>query len=133
VAELIVFGDTVALVASVLAAGCDVPTGTRVPTDRPSTFIRVIRTGGPRSNLVTDAAQITVESWADTDGEAHDLAQLARAVLHALPGDVVDGVPVYRVEEFSGPADLPDPLSNQSRYSQTFAVHTRGATQEEAS
>lgn len=131
--ELIVFPDTVALLCGVLEDECAVPAGTRVPNPRPATFLRLDRTGGPRQTLVSDAAQVTVESWAASEAAAHDLAQLARAVLHTLPGTVVDGVAVYRVDEVSGPANLPDPLSDQARYSQTFAVHVRGATQGESS
>lgn len=131
--ELFVFPDTTALVCSALTDRLDRPAGTLVPEQRPDEFFRVLRTGGPRHTIVSDAAQVTVESWAATEAAAHDMAQLARAVLHTLPGTVVDGVPVYRVDEISGPGNLPDPLSNHPRYSQTFAVHTRGATQEEES
>jgi hypothetical protein len=53
------------------------------------------------------------------------MAQLARAVLHDLLGTVVDGVLVCKVDEFSGPVNLPDPLSDQPRYTQTFSVALR--------
>jgi hypothetical protein len=128
VTDYIVFPDTVALLCDYLNAQTGIDTGRSVPHDRTdsSTFLRLQRTGGPRHTLVSDAATVIVESWAPTPEEAHDLAQEVRALVNALQGQIVDDVPVYLVNEVSGPADLPDPLSNQSRYTQTFEVHVRG-------
>jgi hypothetical protein len=86
----------------------------------------VFRTGGPRLNLVVDSAQVTVEAWAADDVAAHDLAQAARAVIGGMEGTSVGGTLVYHVDEFSGPGNLPDPESNQSRYTWTMSVNTRG-------
>lgn len=132
-AETIVFPDATLTIVDILEAalpgfGCDVPIGGHVPNPRPAVFVRVLRTGGVRATLVTDAAQVTVESWASRTGDAHDLAQLVRAVLLAAPG----AAGVVAVEELSGPADLPDPESNQHRFTQSFLVHTRGAAVEPA-
>lgn len=98
-----------------------------VPNPRPDRFIVVRRVGGPRETMVSDAASVAVEGW-DKDGnaEAHDLAALARAWILALPGEVIDGTPVYKVEEIAGPANLPDPLSDHHRWTFTVAVHLRG-------
>lgn len=125
--ELIVFPDTGAILIDYLVEVLDVPVVSKIPADRPGAFVRVRRTGGPLRNIVTDEPTITVDCWADDEGDAHDLAQLVRAHLHALPGQMLDDVPVYRVTEFAGPADLPDPLSDQPRFTQTFAVAVRGA------
>jgi hypothetical protein len=131
--SLVVFPDATAIIigrlADDLAAefGETAPVLPRIPTTRPAKFVRVVRTGGPRLNLVADNPQITVESWADSDEDAHDLAQQCRTILNAMPGATVDGVAVYRVAEASGPGNLPDPDSAQSRYSQTFTVGLRGA------
>ncbi len=124
--EVIVFPDTVALVVTHLGDNLDEPVYSRIPNPRPAEFVTVQRTGGPRRNLVTDEAQITVDSWAQTPAEAHDLAQLARAYINSLPGQQVDGVAIYKSDELAGPADLPDPLSDQPRYSQSFAISARG-------
>lgn len=124
--DVITFPDTVALLIGHLDANLTEPVRHRIPNPRPATFVTLRRTGGPKRNLVTDQAQVTAESWADTDQAAHDLAQEVRALLNALPGTVVDGVAVYRCDELSGPADLPDPLSDQARYSQSFSVALRG-------
>lgn len=126
------FSDTVTVVRTLLLDGLDdhgygsVAVVSRVPNPRPTSFLRVFRTGGPRMNLVADDAQVTVEAWASTDTAAHDLLQAARGLIVAARGTVVDGTTVYRVAEVSGPAWLPDPLSDQSRYTQTFTVATRG-------
>lgn len=124
--DLVTFPDAVALLVDYLDASITEPVGHRIPNPRPTTFVTVRRTGGPKRNLVTDQPQITVESWAASDEDACDLAQEVRAWLNALPGEVLDGVAVYRVEELSGPADLPDPVSDQPRFSQSFSVALRG-------
>lgn len=130
---LVVFPDATAIIIGRLADDLAAefnetcPVVPRIPTERPTRFVRVVRTGGPRLNLVADDAQITVESWGDSDEDAHDLAQQCRAIINAMPGTSVDGVAVYRVAEAAGPANLPDPDSAQSRYTQTFTVGLRGA------
>lgn len=124
--EPIVFPDATAACCTWLAAYLLEPVGSKVPNPRPTAFVTINRTGGPKRNLVTDEPQITVESWAQTDEAAHDLAQAARAYLNAMVGEIVNGAPVYRVDELSGPANLPDPLSEQPRYSQSFTVAIRG-------
>lgn len=121
------FPDVAALVLSWLRPRLGVPATMTVPSSRPGSFVTVQRTGGPRANLVTDGAQITVDSWAASPADAQDLAQRARAHLHAAVGQMVDGTPLYRVVEYSGPAWMPDPESAHARYRQTFAVYVRGA------
>lgn len=124
--EVITFPDTEALVISYLNGLMVEPVHSEVPNPRPTSFVTITRTGGPKRNIVTDEAQITVESWGETKAQAHDTAQEARALLNALPGQSVSGVPFYKATELSGPADLPDPLSDQPRYSQSFLVAARG-------
>ena len=119
--EAIVFPDAVELVCDHLRIQlAPTPVVSRVPTTRPAAFVKVTRVGGVRRNLVTDEPTLTIEAWAATEQAAHDLSQLARAHVYAMPGDG----DVYRVTEFSGPALLPDPLSDQPRFSFTVAVAT---------
>lgn len=125
--DIVLFPDAVALVTGYLDDLFGIHVGSRVPDPRPSEFVTVRRGGGVRHDLVVDAAQLLIESWADQPETAHDNAQIVRAYLHALAGQVVDGVTVYRVEELSGLADLPDPLSNQPRIVFTVLVHVRGS------
>lgn len=122
----VLHGDTAATVITVLNAALTPPVSGKVPNPRPDTFVTVRRTGGAQANRVVDAATIVVEAWALTDTAALDLAQLARRALHEAQGTVVGDTTVYRVQELSGPAELPDPLSEQPRTTQTFTVETRG-------
>lgn len=122
--------DTVVVtnLAAVLAARGDTAVvATIVPNPRPDRLVVVHRTGGPRRDQITDNAQLTIECWDATDTGAHDLAQLVRAYINAMPGHVHNGVAVYRVTEFSGPALLPEPNTALPRYSFTAQVAMRGA------
>ncbi|MDP1793726.1 MAG: hypothetical protein Q8K63_06265, partial [Acidimicrobiales bacterium] len=124
---LVVFPDVAAAVAAHLDDILDEPIVTRVPNPRPPRFVLVRRVGGPRRDVVTDEATLTLEGWAEGEAEAHDLLQLARAHLHTLSGRN-NGVTTYRVAEFAGPASLPDPESSQPRYTMTISVAARGVT-----
>lgn len=127
----VLFPDTVTLSVDYLAeqlvdAGYDTPVVSAVPNPRPAEFVHLYRLGGPRNTPVSDRAQIAVDTWGDDDIAAHDLAQIARAHIVAMYGQVVAGVQVYRVDELSGPSSLPDPESGQARYSFQVAVMVRG-------
>lgn len=128
--EVIVFPDAEQVLGDWLAEqlaarGYDVQVGTRPPDPRPASFVTLQRTGGPRANLVTDAPLITVESWADQESAAHDLAQLVRGLLNSAAGRVTAAT-VYQVRESGGPGNLPDPVTAQARYTQTFEIRLRG-------
>lgn len=130
----ILFGDIQLAVvtrvrARLLALGSPAKVGTKIPNPRPALFVTVRRTGGPRTPyVVTEVAQVTVEAWGDNEKASSDLAEQVRAIVHAMAGGEHSGIPFYRVEEFSGPANLPDPESTQARYTQTLSMHVR-ATQ----
>lgn len=138
--EVIVFPDATLLFADYLRdeladrgyTGLHV--GTRIPNPRPAQFVRVLRTGGTQRNVIVDETQLTVECWASSEKAAQDMAQLARALIVAARGQVLDGTPVYRVVDITGPGSLPsgpvhtpDPLSGQERYSFSMLVACRGA------
>lgn len=129
-AEVIVFPDAEQVVGDWLAAelaarGYTVPVGTRAPDPRPGAgFVVLKRTGGTRHSLVTDAALLTAECWADLESGALTLAELVRGLIHSAPGRLAG---VKAVREASGPGNLPDPVSPQARYTQTFEIHLRGA------
>lgn len=116
-----------AAAAGLADAGRTVPVGTVVPNPRPAEFVRITRAGGLRRNLVTEDARVVVEAWAQADEDAADLAELVRAVLHALAGTTSDDdVRVYRVDDTEGPADDPDPMSDQPRYQLALSITVRG-------
>lgn len=129
--EVIVFPDAAAAVidgleAELAARSNMTPVRSRVPDPRPVTFVRVQRVGGPRRNLVVDDATVVVEAWAADEATGHDLAQLCRGIVHSLAGSTVGDTVVYRVDEFAGPGLLPDPVSQQTRWTMTFQISTRG-------
>lgn len=125
--DAVLFGDAERLLADWLRGEIDAPVSNKVPNPRPPRFVTVRRHGGPRANVVTDAPQIGVEVWGESDADAHDLAQVARsALLYQLRGQVIDGHTVYRVTEIGGPGNLPDPVSNQPRYVFELQVFIRG-------
>lgn len=132
--DVVLFTDAVAAVTTYLADTLGVATAKRIPNPRPDEFFRVFRAGGASRDVVIDDATIVVEAWAPTDEEADDLAQLARAHLLAIAGHTLDdGTLIYGVTEVAGPADLPDPLSAQSRSTATYQVRTRGVALDTAS
>jgi hypothetical protein len=130
--ERILFPDALVAVIGALNAQLaafgytGVSVRSKVPNPRPARFVRVFDTGGARANLVTHAAQLTVEAWAASDGDAKALAFACWAIVTGLEGTVTGGVTVYGVNDFSGPAFLPDPESDQSRYTWTTSVNVRG-------
>lgn len=132
----IVFPDAVAAVLAYLADVLAVDTGTHPPKDRTvgdGPLIVARRTGGTADEIVVDLATFVLESWHDTEEEAHDLAQLARAYVLALWNTNVDGTLLYRAVELGGPASLPDPLQRSPRFTATYQVAARGSTLVESS
>lgn len=104
------------------------PVSSKVPSDRPNSFVTVRRTGGVMQTRVSDAPQLTIECWAGSDIAAYGLAADVRKLLHEMAdGTNRDGVIVYRVVEFSGPAYQPDTASLQDRVRWTVQVHARQA------
>lgn len=99
-----------------------------IPADRPGRFVTVRRTGGVKVTLVSEIVQLTVEAWDVDAGAAQDLAQLARSIISAMAHGRWGGVPFGRYEEFSGPADLPDPDREQARFTWTCTLHVRAAS-----
>lgn len=130
--EVIVFPDVEAIVISYLntefeALDETARASTKVPPTRPAKFVRVLRTGGS-SSLIEDRAQLTVEAWANTAVVANALMQLTRGLIKAIDQVTVSNVTYqfYRPQEFSGPANRPDPDSGMERYTETFSVGVRG-------
>jgi hypothetical protein len=134
-AELLVAPDAVDLICVWLRTELPnlpdqnaVPVTRGVETPRPPEFITVRLLGGAGRDPalpVVDRAIVAVEAWAGTVAAAHDLAQNARAVVHAAQGVVHRGIQVYRVVEAGGPVELPDPISAQPRVTFTVELWVR--------
>lgn len=132
--EMIVRPDPVAAVLIALNANLatlgqsGVVAYAQVPTTRPAKFVKVTRIGGPVTGLVVDNAMVNLEAWATTDKQSLDLAAAASAIVNAMAGSVVGTTTVYRVTEFSGPANSPDPASSTPRHTWTVEVACRAGT-----
>lgn len=120
--ELLVFPDVEALLISALDDGF----ATRMPSVRwgskkqsATRFGRVIRTGGPRETLVTENAMFVLEGWAASEADAIAILNLGRAIVFSLEGTL------YGASESAGPANLPDPTTDQIRYTATLTVRAR--------
>lgn len=96
------------------------------PNPLPPTFVLVKRIGGHARNLVIDDAYLTIETWAPTEYEAHDLGQITRAEIHAAVGHYMGTQFLYRVDEIGGLAMSPDPDTATPRYTWTVSVSLRG-------
>lgn len=125
-AEAIAFPDAEAVLVGLLNPVLDVPVRTRVQNPRDESFVRLVRTGGARRDLVADSALVVFECWAPTEPEAAELARLCRARVHALARQDTSPT-VYRVVEVGGPAYNPDPSAGVPRYTFSAQVDIRGA------
>jgi hypothetical protein len=124
--EPVFFADAEAAWRTYLDGLVDVPVSVHVPNPRPDSFVRVIRTGGPRANVVVDDVQLTFECWAGTTVAAAALASVVRAHVNAAQGTHVGGVWCGHVREMGGPGNLPDPSTDQYRYSWSVMAAMRG-------
>jgi len=120
--EAVLFRDVEALVCDYLRHPLlgGIYVGNRVPPTRPSEFIRILRFGGMKETLISEAAIIGVEAWAQSEVRASMLLSQCRALLNAADGTI------YGVHEVSGPANLPDPTTAQIRFTMSFQIRARG-------
>lgn len=127
-AEIITFPDVEALVVAALNAGftargeAGLKAHTRVPNPRPAEFVKVLGGGGLDETMVSEAAQITLEGWAATEPRAREICELARAIVRSQDSDI------RGARGFSFPQNLPDPTSDQARYTSTGDVRVWGTT-----
>lgn len=123
---IVAFPDVEAFLVRVLRDVLDVPVSTRVPADRPPAFVRLVRVGGTRRDVVTDLPMVTFECWALSETRAADLGREVRARVHALAQTEDAGDYVRAVSEVGGLQAFPDPTSKTPRYVFTVQIQTRG-------
>lgn len=88
--------------------------------------VRVIQTGGSgRIDVVLSGFQLTFDSYDDSESDAGELARRVGALVHNLAGTVQDGVTFTAVRSFAAAANLPDPLDDRPRYTQTFEIFAK--------
>lgn len=129
--EVILFGDIeeavrAALATRLAARGSDATAHCSIPNPRPTAFVVVQRTGGPRRDIITDSARLTIDCYAQTGQSALALAQLVRAIVYSLAGTFTGGLAIQRVIDVSGPTLAPDPSSGMPRYKLMCQVDYRG-------
>jgi hypothetical protein len=124
--EYVVFGDLEAAAITWLSARVgDVQVGTEVPDPRPDELIKVSRTGGSDTNIVTERGQLTFECWAADSVRASELCRLVAALVRAMDGQTVDEIFIRRVRTVGGPVAFPDPATDLPRYQYTAELATR--------
>ncbi|WP_217545568.1 hypothetical protein [Streptomyces sp. GbtcB6] len=105
---VVVFPDAELVAVTVLRAALDagVTVGTEWPEDLAAEVktgvVSVTRGGGATvQRFVTEDVTLDIDVLAAEKGQAHDLAQLARAHLQAAEGTSVDGAQIYSVADIS--------------------------------
>lgn len=116
--------DVELLLTVYLTALLDVPVATRVPRQRPETWLQIRRIGGVLE-LPRDRPRVDLIAWGRDDASAHDLCKAARQAVHALAGTTLLGVTCYRVEEFLGPSRRDDIDSGTPRMWMTVQLSLR--------
>lgn len=107
---VVVFPDAEETACAVLRAALDA--GTHIGTEWPEGWqaklatglVSVTRGGGATvQRFVTEDVTLDIDVLAATKAQAHDLAQLVRAHLHAAEGTTVGGAQIYTVTDISLP------------------------------
>jgi hypothetical protein len=118
------FRDVEAVLADYLRANLSVPVSTKVPSPRPTSFVRSWRTGGPTTSRVTEQPQMTVEAWAGSKGAAADLALDCRELLLDTARRATAGFHRVRIDSLYYD---PDPDSGTDRYTLAVFLTVRAA------
>ena len=131
-AELISFPDPESVLCSFLTAQlvsgtfAGVKASTEVPNPRPTEFVRVLLVGGFQDGLVTDVPRLAVEAWGVSKARASGLAARCRQLIDAAARDgSIGAATLHRVNVVSRPQFLPDPETNQNRYTATYELALR--------
>lgn len=100
----------------------DVPAVGRIPNPRPRKFVRVRTGGGSDVDLVAVQPTVFVECYADKIEDAESLSLDCDALMSkaSLEGWLLT-VSVRRIDVVSRPQELPDPLTDQARFTATYA------------
>jgi len=128
--EVLVTPDVLVAATGYLRAGLGVladRVATSVPSTMPNNMVKVSLTGGSRTGVVSDTAQLTVECWSSNDPTASLLARTAHAYMLAAAGVEAGGLWVRKAETVGGVQDFPDPDIDKPRFQFTVRWHVRPA------
>lgn len=82
-----------------------------VPSNRPTSFVTVERTGGSHDSVVIDRPTVAIQAWSDKRLSASELAYSIRDALIGMVSEVnICKVSINSIYNF------PDPVSGVSRY-----------------
>jgi hypothetical protein len=112
-----------ALVRFLKAEG--VTASTNYPKVESAEFATLFRSGGARSNPVTENALVVFEAWGSDKGKARALGERLRGLVGERVGIEAN---VKRVGEVGGLAWLPDPDNSKPRYTFTAEFRVKGIT-----
>lgn len=106
------------VVIALLTEALLVPVMGKARDKLPDTWVRVVRVGGTKRNIVTDYPMVTCECWGMSEVEAEVLAMQVSDILESSPGefvmyplgdDTVAQAWICDYNEIGGPASNPDP------------------------
>lgn len=98
-------------------------------TERPDRLVVVQRIGGAKENLVTDGASIEFHCYDTTDVLAWGLSSRIRGIVGAIEGQWLGTIYIRRTQEWTAPARMPHPKSNNPRYTFASTVFIKGAAE----
>lgn len=101
--------------------------GTSIPENKPTTFVRVVQTGGTSRDLVTDVFTVVIEVFSKMESTANEVASnaIARLQLAARKGRVGNAV-CYGIEIAALPQNFPLPsVQSHKRYTTTITLAIR--------
>lgn len=117
------------LIGYLAAVAAPVPVSSGI-TAGANRFIKVLRTGGPRSELV-DSPQMTIEVYDEWEDAAEQYADTVRGWIHALAGTVRDGVNCKNVRDSGGLGKLHDDRTpGLTRFTFMVSLDLRGTAVE---
>lgn len=105
-----------ALVTYLTSELSPVHVGTKVPTTRPTTFVRLTRSGGAERNLVQADVQVLVECWGNTDALAWQTTVSTSGALRNLREEGDLPTMTVMTVTLTEPVNFPDSLSGSPRY-----------------
>lgn len=128
--EVVVFGDIEVALADHLAAvlaerNADAPVFVKVPTVRPTRYVRVRRVGGPQINRETDKPRVVFECCDALGTDAHDLAALVRGLIKAATPGYIGALWVSDIIDPTLSEDA-DPVTGSPRYLVTTELLVTG-------
>lgn len=122
VAEQLVAPSASKAVYEFLDANLSVPAGGIIPNPRPKKFVRVRTGGGSDVDVATVQPTVFVECYATKVEDAEELSLLCDSLMAkaSLEGWLLN-IPVRKIDTISRPQELPDPITDQARFTATYA------------